>query len=174
MAQVISITSEALQAKIRELLPSQQGFGEDLQASNVVLPIVDLTETAQGSSVGTNLQTAWDFSTGSAQVSNATTTVINTTGFWLIDFVCTFSASGAATKVCAVRINDGATTATIFEINQPPTATNALEETKVVFLRAGDSLEVFSSDTASIVNISYRQIADVNGVLTVPLGFTPQ
>ena len=48
MAQIINITSEALQATIRRLLPSQQGFGEDLQATNVVQPIIDLTPTAEG------------------------------------------------------------------------------------------------------------------------------
>ena len=45
MAQLINLTSEALQATIRRLLPSQQGFGEDLQATNVVTPIIDLTPT---------------------------------------------------------------------------------------------------------------------------------
>ena len=49
MAQLISITSEALQATVRRLLPSQQGFGEDLQATTVVTPIIDLTPSAEGS-----------------------------------------------------------------------------------------------------------------------------
>ena len=51
MAQLISITSEALQATIRRLLPSQQGFGEDLQASNVITPVIDVTPTAEGLSL---------------------------------------------------------------------------------------------------------------------------
>ena len=38
MPQITPITSEALQAKIRQLLPSQIGFGEDLQAQNVIVP----------------------------------------------------------------------------------------------------------------------------------------
>ena len=58
MAQITQITSEALQATIRRLLPSQQGFGEDLQASNVITPIIDLTPTAEGSSLSENLSTA--------------------------------------------------------------------------------------------------------------------
>ena len=147
--EIASVTSEALQAKIRGLLPSQQGFSTDLMAQNVIVPIVDLTEAAEGSSVGQNLQTAWDFSSGNATVSNATTTVISNSGFWLIDFVFTSSASGAAQKNAEVRINDGASTAVIWGISQYPAATNAVEETKTVFLRAGDSLEVFSSDSVS-------------------------
>ena len=49
MAEITSVTSEALQRKVRELLPSQRGFGEDLQAQNVIVPIVDLTRSAEGS-----------------------------------------------------------------------------------------------------------------------------
>lgn len=143
-------------------------------AQNVIVPVIDLTTAAEGTTVGQNLQTAWDFSTGSATVSNATTTVINNSGFWIVDFVFTSSSSGAATKTAEVRINDGSTTAVIWGINQYPVTTNAIEETKTVFLRSGDSLEVFSSDSASTVRISYRQIADVNGNLTNPLGFSPQ
>tara|TARA_B100000963_G_scaffold191431_1_gene166493 strand:- start:190 stop:711 length:522 start_codon:yes stop_codon:yes gene_type:complete len=171
---ISSVTSEALQAKLRELLPSQQGFSTDISASDTIIPIIDLTEAAEGSSVAQNLQTAWDFSTGSATVSNTTTTVINNTGFWKIDYVFTSSASGAATKTASISINDGAATKVIWKISQYPVATNAVEETKFVFLRAGDSLEVFSSDSASTVDIVYRQVADVNGRLTNPLGFTPQ
>ena len=58
MAQIIPIVPESLQKKIRDLLPSQQGFGEDLQASNVILPILDVTSAASGADVGQNLQTA--------------------------------------------------------------------------------------------------------------------
>ena len=42
MAEIIRITSEALQATIRRLLPSQTGFGDDLQATNLITPIIDL------------------------------------------------------------------------------------------------------------------------------------
>ena len=48
MSQIIPIVSEALQATVRRLLPSQNGFGEDLQASNVIVPIVNLTPSAEG------------------------------------------------------------------------------------------------------------------------------
>ena len=56
--EIITVNSEALQEQIRDLLPSQNGFGSELQASNVITPIIDLTATAEGSSLGTDLQTA--------------------------------------------------------------------------------------------------------------------
>ena len=47
--EIITVNSEELQSTIRDLLPSQSGFGSELQASNVITPIIDLTATAEGS-----------------------------------------------------------------------------------------------------------------------------
>jgi hypothetical protein len=70
LPEITSVTSEALQATIRRLLPSQQGFGDDLQATNLITPIIDLTPTAEGSVLPTYLQTAIAFgSTGNAQIA---------------------------------------------------------------------------------------------------------
>ena len=44
--EIITVNSEALQTQIRDLLPSQNGFGSELQASNVITPIIDLTAAA--------------------------------------------------------------------------------------------------------------------------------
>jgi hypothetical protein len=56
MAQIKSVVSESLQATIRRLLPSQSGFTEDLQAQNVIVPVI----------------------------TNATTTLISNPGFYII------------------------------------------------------------------------------------------
>ena len=80
MAQEFTINSTAIETKINQLLPSQGGFGAgvDLSASTMVIPIVDLTESAEGSGVRQDLQTAISFNTATAfNVNNATTTVIN-------------------------------------------------------------------------------------------------
>ena len=58
MPQIIDITSEAIQATIRRLLPSQKGFGVDMQASNVITPIIDVTRTADGTQLPAELQYA--------------------------------------------------------------------------------------------------------------------
>jgi hypothetical protein len=44
--EIITVNSEDLQTQIRDLLPSQNGFGSELQASNVIFPIIDLTRSA--------------------------------------------------------------------------------------------------------------------------------
>ena len=82
MGQEFVIKSQQIEDKINQLLPSQGGYqaGVDISASTTVIPIVDLTETAEGSTVRADLQTALSHKTCSVfSVSNATTTIINTT-----------------------------------------------------------------------------------------------
>ena len=59
--QITSVTSESLQAQIRALLPSQEGFGTDLMAQNVIVPVIDLTAAAEGSTVPQYLQNSVKF-----------------------------------------------------------------------------------------------------------------
>ena len=54
--EIITVNSESLQTQIRDLLPSQNGFGSELQASNVITPIIDLTSAAEGTGLPQILQ----------------------------------------------------------------------------------------------------------------------
>ena len=178
MAQITSVTSEALQAEIRRLLPSQQGFGEDLQASNVITPIIDLTSAAEGSSVGQNLQTALAFGsqTEFARRSSGSTTIINTAGFFQITGFVSI-VRGSADNTAKIQLNDGSTTKDIYvaEINGGSQTTTISENVNlVVFLRSTDSCLVNTNSAGAFIAGSTRQIADVNGVLVNPVGFTPQ
>ena len=84
-SEVKSITSESLEAAYRALTPSQSGFTQDLMASNTIIPVLDLTSSAEGTTVGENLQTALAFGSQTAfNVINTTTTLANTTGFWRV------------------------------------------------------------------------------------------
>ena len=108
MAQLIRITSEALQATIRRLLPSQQGFGEDLQASNVIQPIIDLTPSAEGSEVRQDLQTAFSFgSISQFSVRNGTGTVANTPGFYRVFCAVGMIGNTGNAVQAEIRITDG-------------------------------------------------------------------
>lgn len=178
MAQIRQVVSESLQATIRRLLPSQQGFTEDLQATNVITPIIDLTPTAEGSNVPQNLQTAWDSSTGSVQITTTTyTSIVANTGFWQVGVnLAQFVNSGTRT-VSIIQIDDGSTTTNIWAspaVNSSGTSTGStVSGNFVVFLRAGDTLQGKVGTTFETMDIWYRQIADVNGNLVNPTGFTP-
>lgn len=176
--QITSVTSEALQAQIRNLLPSQEGFGTDLMAQNVIVPIIDLTSAAEGSSVSENLQTALAFGSQTAfESTNATTVIVNTAGFWRISGTWAIVATVGATSSVNFELNDGTTQKSIFKYLKKSTVafnefmTGDFDYT--IFLRSGDSFQVITDGTSQS-NGSVRQIADVNGNLVNPSGFNPQ
>jgi len=177
LAEIVPVTSEALEAQIRDLLPSQRGFSEDLQASNVITPIIDLTAVAEGTNVPEFLQRAWDFSTTQYQIENTTTTVINNTGFWQVDLIFN-SATAPLGYTGSVNLTDGLSTKPIWKVETANSSANnpvvVAEGSFVVFVRAGDSVTATTNLADAIINLWTRQIADVNGVLVSPQGFTPQ
>ena len=177
MAQITSVTSESLQTQVRRLLPSQQGFGEDLQASNVITPVIDLTSTAEGSVLPEFLQTALDSSTGHNNLDlTGSTTIITTTGFWRL--VGTMSHKAATGDIrTSIIINDGAADNIIFSLTTDSDSSTDDPNANIVFdlvayVKAGESVIVNLGSSNTNVDISYRQIADINGNLVNPAGFT--
>lgn len=172
MAQIVPVTSEALEAKIRDSLPSQRGFGEDLQASNVIVPIIDLTQAAEGSAVPIQLQEALGFDDVTATVVvNTTTTLVNTAGFYLVEYQVALSATNARARL---QLSNGLTQKTIVDLKFGSDKGGLFADRLTIFLTSGDSLIGISANTNSTLNVTTRQIADVNGVLVNPTGFTPQ
>lgn len=178
MSQITSITSEALQAKIRELLPSQQGFGEDLQASNVIIPTLDLTPTAEGSSLGVNLQTALAFGSQTTfNANNSTVVVANSPGFYRIFGTANGTPSSSVGGSNKFEMSDGLSTKNVWELTYRPSGdqTNyAVIVDFVVFLGTGESISAISSAVNFTLEGSVRQIATVTGVLVNPSGFVAQ
>ena len=87
MAEEFVIKSELIETKINQLLPSQGGFqpGVDFSASTMVIPIIDLTETAEGSSLRQDLQTSYSLgSVTSFDLNNTTSTLINNVGYFKV------------------------------------------------------------------------------------------
>lgn len=174
---ISTVTSEALQLKLRQLLPSQQGFGTDLSASDTIIPVIDLTAAAEGSDVPQNLQTALAFGSQTAfEARNSRVTVANTAGFYRIIGTASLISSGSATSEVRFDMTDGVTTKEVYALKAGATATHPMSESYdfVVFLATGEAIEAFTNTTGAFCNGSSRQIADVNGVLTNPSGFTPQ
>ena len=178
MPQITSITSEALQATIRRLLPSQQGFGDDLQATNLITPIIDLTPSAEGSEFRQDLQTALAFGSQTAHsVAGATSTLIATPGFFSIYGVaCVNDADTNPTSV-SFSLTDGASTKLIWELDTIGAAANNVIGNTIVnftlFLAAGESLTCTATSFGQFIGSS-RQIATNNGDLVNPSGFNPQ
>jgi len=173
MAQLINLTSEALQATIRRLLPSQQGFGEDLQATNVVTPIIDLTPTAEGTQIPQYLQQALAFgSQTSFSASAGSVDLASSAGFWRVTGNVTLVGPSVAADI---KINDGSTNKTVVSYTMPSTVTAGLVQQTpldyVFYLKPGHKI-IASADANQILAGSYRQVATATGELVNPSGFT--
>ena len=175
---ISTVTSEALQLKLRQLLPSQQGFGTDLSASDTIIPIIDLTAAAEGSDVPENLQTALAFgSQTSFSVFNTTTALVNTTGFYRIFGAISLRAQSGVAALANFSLTDGLSTKVIYQTQNQTLGIDAFVVKNfdfVVFLANGESLTATSNQASTFIEGSTRQIADVNGTLVQPSGFTPQ
>lgn len=170
--EIITVNSEELQTQIRDLLPSQNGFGSELQATNVITPIIDLTRAAEGSGLPIQLQNALSFgSQTSFTAANSTVTVVNTTGFFRVFGVC---GVGLANTFSSFDFTDGLSVKTIYKAQSGAGATNNqtfLEFDFIVFCGPGESLTCTSSNISNIVSGSVRQVATGDGTLVSPNGF---
>lgn len=172
------VTDEALEKRFRDTFRAQGGaeLVDDLYAQGVIVPVVDFTAAATGQQLSQNLQTAWDFTTGrDTIVGSGTSTAISNSGFWLF-WGNSITANDTAAEETRVQINDGTTTKDIWYAQS--NGGISLEyvylniEPTVVFLRAGDSLQISSTGVHNRITILYRQIATVSGDLVNPSGFT--
>jgi hypothetical protein len=166
---------EAIEEDLNSNFPSQGQGNPPLyySLSEVVVPTYSINDVAEGTSLPEMLQTAWDFSTGHNTISNATTNIITNTGFWQYDLVISNTDGGAASS--SVYIDTGLATKVIFKYSSPGVgnaANNVMEDRGVVFLRSGDTLVASGSSAFMNMDIWYRQIADLNGNLVNPLGFS--
>jgi len=177
MAQEFTIKSEEIESRINSLLPSQGGFGAgvDFSASTMIIPIVDVTETASGSALRQDLQVANGFestlTTGTG--TSGIQTIVATTGYYKIIINYGIFADGGAHKI-NVFLDDGASTKDVFQSQVPNgnAGTSLMAETVIlnVFISAGKSLEVDSNGGADCrYSIISKQIADVSGNLVNPI-----
>ena len=172
MTQQFRIESEDLRDKLNRLLPSQNrgSIGVDLSGSTTIIPIVDLTETAEGSNLRQDLQTSFSLTNIThTSVSGATSTLVNTTGYYRV-----FGSAGLYAKTTATfKITDGVTTKNVLVLQGTNLSSGADVQQCVTYdflvkLEAGDSLQATSSSGNNIIKVTTRQIADVSGNLINP------
>lgn len=172
--EIITVNSEALQAQIRDLLPSQRGFGSELQASNVITPIIDLTAAAEGSGLPSYLQQAIAFGSQTEfDLISATATLLSSPGFYRIIAGLSVQAGGGTAQEITFQMTDGASTKNVYRYGSFGSGGSGVMSTNVdfiVFLSAGDSL-LCVSDGQCRASGSTRQLATGDGTLVQPSGF---
>jgi len=175
LAEEFVIKSEAIEDKINQLLPSQGGFqpGVDFSASTMVIPIVDLTETAEGSALRVDLQSAMSHNSMTTfSITNTTTTIVNTTGYWRVFGGASMRSTSSNEAKISIAITDGTTSKKVFEINVLDALANTGHTANIfdfiVKLAAGDSLTGTSNNTTGDLIGNVRQLADLSGNLVNP------
>ena len=168
---------EAIEEELNSTFPSQGQGNPPLyySLSETVVPTYSINNVAEGSTLGQNLQTAWDFSTGNAEANNSTVTIISNTGFWQIG-INAMALGAVGNDATTVNITDGVSTKVIWKQTELVSASAdtlvALNDTIVVFVRSGDSVNIATNASTMYINAWYRQIADLNGRLVNPLGYS--
>ena len=169
------VTSEALEAKFREVFPSQGGaeLPQDLFASGVIQPVVDFSSVAEGSVLPAYLQTALALGSQTAfSTTNTTTILANSPGFWRIFGFVSGLHDGSGTDTGSFVLTDGLSSKTIWSVANPNTGNMFSDVDFIVFLDTGEQINAVSNSTQTSLIGSYRQVADANGNLVNPAGFT--
>ena len=172
---------EAIEEDLNSNFPSQGQGNPPLyySLSEVVVPTYSINNVAEGTSLPENLQTAWDYSTGSDyQEGVGTTTIITTPGFWQIDIIYAgLIVANGSTEPASVNLNNGLADKQIWRLRNSNDSSGAISESVVedkfvVFVDSGHSVNLKGADGRTTLTAWYRQIADLNGNLTNPLGFS--
>lgn len=168
---------ESIEEDLNSNFPSQGQGNPPLyySLSEVVVPTYSINQSAEGSGLPENLQTALDFATGHQRSANSTDVFIDTPGFWLIDTAITMFNVSGVDALGSISISDGLSTKKIYQLSAFGSSTiqglAANQERFVVFVRSGDEVSQTATGTVQI-NTVYRQIAAVNGDLVNPLGYS--
>ena len=176
MSQQFRVDSESIRDKLNTLLPSQSrgSIGVDPSGSTTIIPVVDLTETAEGGAQREDLQKAFTLTNvTSFDIVNTTTTIINTPGFYRI--VGTVSGRHVQSGgIAEIQVTDGVTTKILVYNNVlSPDGTTAYQSFAIPYdltikLSAGESIQGSSNLANAAVTGIVRQIADISGTLINP------
>lgn len=168
MGQEFVIKSTLLEDKINQLLPSQGGAaaGVDLSASTTIIPIIDLTESAEGSVLREDLQKSLSLtSVTHTSTVNATNAIINTTGYYRIFGSMYLPGAGTSN----ISLTDGFSTKVLLVNYGLAGFLDVKQFDFIVYLPAGVTCNAYSSSASIILSTTTRQIADIDGNLVNPL-----
>ena len=152
-------------------------------AQNVIVPVIDLTSAAEGSTTPLFMQQALAFGSQTAfNANNSTDVIANSPGFYRIFGNSTQKSTAAGGNVStSLTMSDGLSVKTIWSQEMVDLASGVTPRQfvtanfdLVVFLAAGESVSAVSSSANCHIIGSSRQVADVNGNLINPSGFNPQ
>lgn len=176
------IRSEQIEAQYRRLLPAQAGneTTTDLLASDTIIPVINVTGAAEGQALREDLQTAVDgANTAGAVVGAGFYDWAATPGFYRLSGIIQIDPSVALNEVFLFVFKNGPPSSPIYGTGPAVGGgTSVLEYVEIppttVFLRPGETIRSNNTGARTSILINIRQIADLYGNLSNPLGFTFQ
>ena len=172
--QNYEVNSPAIETLLRNQLPSVAGYGGLVRASNTIIPVLDVSAAAEGSSLPLNLQQSIAYGSMTAfETSNATETIANVAGFYrAVGVLC--ATDNVSNVACGFLMTDGSTPKQVFAHFGTGNAVDsvAVPFDLMFFLDSGISLQAFSEHAGDFVVGSIRQVATSDGTLVQPAGFS--
>lgn len=146
------------------------------------MPIIDLTPSAEGSSLAVDLQRAVSFgAVTSIDITNTTRGgIVDTPGFHKISITATGLADSDTTLTSNVEIYDGTTYKVLYDFKVARAASGSGYRPIqpvfdfIVYLNAGEAVVATETSTDNRLTGHTYQIADVNGNTINPSGFVAQ
>lgn len=169
------IVSSTLQKDFRDNFPSQVSSGRDLHVSDVIVPIVDFSTSTAVTGLGVSLQQALDFNVTTFDLSNSSSTIVNTPGFWRVFGYCGTKSNTSVQENNTFSLTDGVSTKVLVDFNVQNGfggEDKAVVFDFIVFLKTGVSLVAAAGAQGQRLNGSCRQLADISGTLQNPDGYT--
>lgn len=163
--------SENFQRAYRNQFPSQTSTGRDLHVSDVVVPIVDFTPTASGNNLPTTLQFCRNISTTITSLSGSSSGDLSTTlGFLGLDLQFITDGNNNYLEMYIENVSTGATNTFVTLIGNTDTSDQI-----VYYVPSGykTSYALGGAGVHSAVAI-LTPLADVNGNIIQPSGYSPQ
>ena len=174
----IPFVSEEFQRAFRNQFPSQTSTGRDLHVSDVVIPVVDFTPTTSGASLPETLRFSFNVNTIYLQrTGTGNSAFVSASGFYGCKF--NMACKGSDTNAQFGLVDSSGTFNTIFRLtpNALSTEHTNIQYSCNVFIPVGYtfniSMAVGASDSV-VLDSSATLLADVNGNLVSPFGYSPQ
>jgi hypothetical protein len=136
----------------------------------MVIPIVDLTETASGSALRQDLQTSLGFEVTNTLLTTSYQTIVPTTGYYRVNVYGNY-LDAATSNDTTIEIFDGTTAKIVWYFSGLSGSSSYFivpNAEFVVFLSAGKLLRGRIGVSGGDIQVITRQIADINGNLINP------
>lgn len=173
--QNYEIVNPTLETQVANLLPSVAGYGGNLRSTNTIIPIVDLTSAAEGSTLPNELTFAVskDGDRFNRETAGTNLSVSTSTGWSILRGTCTWLQSDTSGTSYTTRIylDDGTTEYNAFFVktlaNVSVQSVNTLSLEFIYYNPSGFELK---ADVGSLskLDLNVRQIAQLNETLVQP------